>query len=281
MKVFYDERQSVMANDSFSPSAEKPAKAMKSWKKLGIPFDICSFDPLTVDEIAVAHDRNYVTRVMALEVNNGFDNKSPMVSAALPWICGSMVAAALHSFKTGELSFSPTSGAHHACYNHGGGFCTFNFLVIAAIRAHQAGASRIGIVDLDCHYGNGTDDIIKHLNIDYIDHYKFGLEKIDVGKLAEKWLEKLPQIISGFSGVDLLIYNAGVDSHIDDPLGGFLTSEQLEERDSIVFNTAKLLGLKICVSLAGGYQVDRNRNIDNVLALHDATFKSGWAAYEK
>jgi len=281
MKVFYDERQSVKLNDSFSPSAEKPAKVLDSWKKLGIPFDICSFEPLTLDEIALAHDRNYVDRVMSLAEENGFGNKSPMVAAALPWVCGSMVAAALHSYGAGELSFSPTSGAHHACYSYCGAFCTFNFLVIAAIKAHQAGAAKIGILDLDFHYGNGTADIIKHLGIDYIEHYSFGKEIIDLRGSAKKWLARLADIISTFRDVDLLIYNAGVDSHIDDPLGGVFTTRQMARRDLLVFKVAKQLGLKVCVSLAGGYQMDDNGNIFKVLALHDTTFKAGWRACDK
>lgn len=280
MKVFYDERQSVLRNHSSSPSAEKPAKVVESWKKLGIPFETCSFEPLSVDEIAMAHDRSYVDKVLALEEPNGFGNRNPKVAAALPWVCGSMVAAALHAYKAGELSFSPTSGAHHACYLHGGGYCTFNFLVMAAIKVQQAGATSIGILDLDCHHGNGTVDIIKHLGLDFIEHYSFGDECLKRGKPVEEWIARIPDIVSSFSEVDLLIYNAGVDPHIDDPLGGILTTRQMAERDLLVFKIAKMLGLKVCVSLAGGYQVDDNGNIFKLLALHDTTFKAGWAAMD-
>ena len=119
VKVFYDERQSVGFNDSFSPSASKPAKVVESWKGLGIPMDICSFAPLSIDEISLAHDSDYVQGVLACRYPNGFGNYNPDVASALPWVCGSMVASALHSLKTGQLSFSPTSGAHHACYNNG------------------------------------------------------------------------------------------------------------------------------------------------------------------
>ena len=281
MKVFYDDRQSVKANSSFSPSAEKPAKVLESWLKLGIPFQVSSFDPLTADEMALAHDRFYVDGVLSLEAPNGFGNQNPEVAAALPWVCGSMVAAALHTYKTGELSFSPTSGAHHACYAHGMCYCTFNFLAMAAIKVHQAGASSIGILDLDCHHGNGTVNIIDRLNLDYIRHYSFGQEHLRRGNAAEDWVTRMPDIVSTFRGVDLLIFNAGVDPHIEDPLGGILTTRQMTLRDRLVFKVAKQLGLKVCVSLAGGYQVDAEGNIDKLLALHDTTFKSGWAAYEK
>jgi acetoin utilization deacetylase AcuC-like enzyme len=281
MKVFYDERQSVADNSSFSPSAEKPAKVLESWRKLGIPFEVCSFDPLTVDEMALAHDRFYVDGILSLEEPNGFGNKNPEVAGALPWVCGSMVAAALHTYKTGELSFSPTSGAHHACYAHGMCYCTFNFLAMAAIKVHQAGAACIGILDLDCHHGNGTVNIIDRLGIDYIRHYSFGLEHLKRGTSAEEWLMRLPDIVSTFKGVDLLIFNAGVDPHIEDPLGGILTTRQMTLRDRLVFKIAKQLELKVCVSLAGGYQVDEDGSIDKLLALHDTTFKAAYAAFEK
>jgi len=260
-----------------SPSAEKPAKVVESWKKLNIPFEICSFEPLSIDDIALAHDCEYVNRVLALQEDNGFGNRSPHIAAALPWVCGSMVAAALHAYRTGEISFSPTSGAHHACYSNGGGFCTFNFIAIAAIKAHQAGAKRVGILDLDCHHGNGTIDIIKELGIDFIEHYSFGDECLKRGNPAQDWLNRLPDIISTFDGVDLLIYNAGADPHIDDPLGGVLTTRQLAERDLLVFKFSKLMELNVCVSLAGGYQVDGNGNIFKLLSLHDMTLKAAWS----
>jgi acetoin utilization deacetylase AcuC-like enzyme len=278
-KVFYDERQNVTVNDSLSPSAEKPAKAVESWKKLGIPFSISTFEPLTIDEICLAHDRGFVESVLSLETPNGFGNCNPQVAEALPWVCGSMVASALHSYRSKELSFSPTSGAHHACYAHGICFCTFNFLAIAAIRVHQEGAVNVGILDLDNHHGNGTENIMKRLDLSYIRHYSFGNECLQRGQV-EAWLARLPDIVRGFAGVDLLIVNAGVDPHISDPLGGLMTTRQMALRDSMVFRTAAELNLPVSVSLAGGYQMDEDGNIDAVLQLHDTMFRMATSAYQ-
>jgi len=280
MRVFYDKRQSVSGNVSFSPSAGKPAQVLESWRRLGISFCEQFFAPLTVDEIALAHDREYVNGVLSCTLMNGYDNRSPEMASALPWVAGSMVAAALHSFITREASFSPTSGAHHACYASGGDYCTFNFLVIAAIKAHQAGASRIGILDLDYHYGNGTDDIIERLDLAFIRHYSSGGDRDAKSAPAERWIKRLPGIVRGFADVGLIIYNAGVDSHINDPLGGNLTTEQLARRDRIVFDVAREIGVPICTSLAGGYQVARNGSIDAVLRLHDTTFVAAWEMFE-
>lgn len=272
MRVFYDKSQSVSQNASFSPSAGKPAQVLASWQQLGIPFSVDTFNPLSAEEISLAHDPEYVAGVLSCKRNNGFSNRSKEVAAALPWVCGSMVAAAIHTLTTGGISFSPTSGAHHACYSHGGGFCTFNFLAIAAIKANQAGAKKVGILDLDCHYGNGTDDIIRRQQLDFIQHYSFGADDVSQGLSAERWLKRLPDIVRQFKDVQLLIVNAGVDAHIGDPLGGILTTEQMARRDRIVFEVASEMGLSVCVSLAGGYQKAADGSIDAVLRLHDTTF---------
>lgn len=278
MNIFYDKRQSVAGDASLSPSAGKPALVLESWKQLDIPIALFSFEPLSAAEIALAHDREYVDAVLSGTAPNGFGNRDPEVASALVWVAGSMVAAAMHSFRTKETSFSPTSGAHHACYASGGDFCTFNFLVIAAIKTHQAGAGRVGILDLDYHYGNGSDDIILRLGLSYVRHYSSGNDTLAAVGTAEKWLKRLPDIVRGFCDVDLIIFNAGVDAHLSDPLGGMLTTEQLARRDRIVFETAQGLGVPVCVSLAGGYQVAQNGSIGAVLRLHDATFIAAWKA---
>lgn len=266
---------------SFSPSARKPALVLESWKGLGILFEEQSFTPLEVEEFVLAHDRGYVEGVLSCRLANGYDNLSRELALALPWIAGSMVAAATHSFSTRELSFSPTSGAHHACYACGGDFCTFNFLVISAIKVRQTGARRVGIIDLDYHYGNGTDDILERLGLSYIRHYSSGgdLDAKNPNN-AERWLKRLPGIVREFADVDLIIYNAGVDSHINDPLGGNLTTEQMARRDRIVFEVAHEMGIPVCTSLAGGYQIAPDGSLNPVLSLHNTTFVSAWEIFE-
>ncbi len=279
--VIYHENQNVEANDSFSPSASKPKQVVESWKKLNIQLVFAPTGPLRADLIEKVHSPEYVRGVLNLSKPNGFGNYNPQVAAALPWICGSMVTAALTSLESGIPTFSPTSGAHHAHYDHGGGFCTFNFLVLAAVLAKEAGAKKIGIVDLDMHAGDGTRDICGWLNLDYIQHYSFGEQNIRRGKSAEEWLKKLPEVLFSFEGCDLIIYNAGVDSHIDDSLGGILTTEQLRKRDMIVYETAFALGIPISTSLAGGYQRDSAGTIAPVLALHDNTIMECLLAYSE
>ena len=66
------------------------------------------------------------------------------------------------------------------------------------------------------------------------------------------------------------MYQAGADPHVDDPLGGWLTTEQLAERDHIVFESARDLGIPVAWNLAGGYQ----NPLRKVLDIHDNTLRA-------
>ena len=241
-------------------------EVLKSWQDLGLPIEVVPFKPCSLAQISLAHSTEYVRGVMSLERTNGFGNSLTEVRDSLPYTTGSLVHAALHSYKTGEPTASLTSGFHHAAFNSGGAFCTFNGLIIAAQVLRLRGAKNVGIIDLDMHYGNGTDDIIKRLDLDYVRHYTFGGEHI-TSENAEEWLKELPKIVCKFQDCDVLLFQAGADPHINDPLGGVLTSEQMKRRDEIVFRVAKQLNIPVVFNLAGGYQ----EPLRKVLDIHDAT----------
>jgi acetoin utilization deacetylase AcuC-like enzyme len=296
MKVFFDPRQVAKNADSYSPSAGKPGLVVESWQRLGIPFEIKSFQKATFFDMCLAHDPSYIKAILSRRERNGFGNKRKDVADSLPWVCGSMIAAAVHAFKSGETAFSPTSGAHHAGYGSGGGFCTFNSLIMAARVARHAGADKVAIIDMDCHWGNGTAAISDRLRLgDWLRHYSFGRQRMrsasserfwpiygvdpDLGKNDERsvrgWLDGLEaSLLPVISGCDLVLFNAGVDSHVDDPLGGFLSTEEMAERDDIVLRVAHELNVPVALALAGGYQVEANGSIDAVLRLHDETFRA-------
>ena len=68
----------------------------------------------------------------------------------------------------------------------------------------------------------------------------------------------------------MILYQAGADPHIDDPLGGWLTTRQLLERDRLVFEAAADLGIPVAWNLAGGYQTPLRK----VLEIHDNTMRA-------
>ncbi len=263
--VFY--RPEMCANSqSFSPSSAKPELVVQAWQDTGLPIEIKSFDPLTRAEIAVAHSRKMVDEILDGQRPNGFGNTSAEVAASLPYTSGSMRAAVHEAMENGIGAVSPTSGFHHAGYDFVGGFCTFNGLMIAAIPLVFDGW-KVGILDCDMHYGNGTEEIIKGLGIKrarIVHHSQRAVEDFEV----EAWLKTLPAFIAHtFGKCDVVLYQAGADPHIDDPLGGWLTTEQLFERDRIVFNTLRDLRIPCAFDLAGGYQDP----LSKVIEIHSNT----------
>jgi acetoin utilization deacetylase AcuC-like enzyme len=289
LNVFYVPAQCARQS-SFSPSAIKPLHVVQDWKHLfGDQITIRAFEPVDRDAFKVVHDPDMVDAVLDCEVANGFGNRSRDVATSLPYTTGSLVAAAEYALLHKVQTCSPTSGFHHAGFGSPEGFCTFNGLMVAALLMHEAGlAQTVGILDCDAHYGNGTDNIIRRLGLKWIRHHTMGLHfhsHSDVKKLLEggttysRWLERA---IEDVRQCDLVIYQAGADPHIKDPLGGILTTQEMQERDRMVFEG--LRGKPLVWSLAGGYQtatdligdeVDPERaRLEPVLALHRNTLQA-------
>jgi acetoin utilization deacetylase AcuC-like enzyme len=271
IKVFYRDEQTVTDNTSFSPSAGKPAKVLASWQNLNVPIEQKSFKPITRAHIALAHEIDHVEAILACRRSNGFGNTLPSVAKSLRYTTGSLAAAAIHAFKTKEICASLTSGFHHAGYSSASGFCTFNGLVIAAqmIRLYSPmhfGA--VGILDMDQHYGNGTDNIIQKLDLKYIKHWTLGSSNVNRSNAKKFFKKQFRKILEeNFSRVDVLIYQAGADPWINDPLGGRLTKKQLRLRDRMVFEFCRENKIGCAFNLAGGYAPE----FQNVLDIHNNT----------
>ena len=268
--VFYSPAM-VADSRSFSPSAGKPALAVKSWQFLGLPLQFRTPQPLSAEQFGVAHDPEFVADVLSRRRNNGFGNKSPAVAASLPLTSGAMLSAAREALKNKIGAIAPCSGFHHAGYDFAGGFCTFNGLMVtAAVLLAEGKAHKVGILDFDQHWGNGTQDIIDRLHLDNaVVHYS--PSEYSRPAKAEAFLAAIKKILERFAGCDLVLYQAGADPHIDDPLGGWLTTEQLYRRDRAVFEGLKRLGIPVAWNLAGGYQNDEDGGIRPVLDIHDNT----------
>ena len=262
--VYYSPKQ-VSSPDSSSPSPRKPAWVVADWIAQEFCISIVEPIPASLEQIALAHAPSYVEGILSCELMNGFRGFQKDVAASLPWTCGSLMSAARAALNNGLVACSPTSGFHHAGYESGCGFCTFNGLMVTAQALKAEGkVSRVGILDCDQHYGDGTAEIMTVLGIDWIRHVSQEHWNPDDAKL---FINTLPQVVRSFDDCDLLIYQAGADPHIHDPLGGFLTTEELAERDRIVFSIAKSIGMPVVWNLAGGYQ----KPVARVLKIHRNT----------
>ena len=276
--VFYTPKM-VADSESASPSAAKPEKVVASWRSK-FDIEIIEPDPVTLADLDRAHDPVFVRGVLDREIANGFGNRSAAVAAALPYTSGAMLSAALLAIKTRGAAAAPCSGFHHAMHRQAGGYCTFNGLMVTALALkHEGLVETLGILDLDMHYGNGTDDIIRTRNVRWIDHYTGGAEFTEP-RQAEKFLDsRLPEVLERMIECDLVLYQAGADPHVDDPHGGWLTTDQLRQRDSLVFAALAKARVPVAWNLAGGYQVERDGSIPKVLEIHDNTMRECVAAF--
>lgn len=303
MKVFYSPNQATEAETTFSPSARKPKVLVEQWQQKGKVIEVVSdFEPVTRQQYYRVHEQDHVDAVLDCRKDNGFNNRSPEIAATLPWTSGSLLAAATEALHSGKTTMSPTSGFHHATMKEAMGFCTFNGLMLTAAELLLQGAHKVGILDLDHHYGNGTAAIIDWLvatgraQQDQFHHYTVGgdqrfnqlIGKSNSGDdffiwaggdATERWLRELPSILNAFAGCDVVLFQAGADPHVDDPchqmianaigaeVVGALTNKQFAQRDRLVFETMRDLKIPVTWNLAGGYQIP----LQKVLDIHTQT----------
>ena len=274
MHVFYRPEQ-VANTESISRSMLKPRLVVEDWKAQGLYLNIHSFEPVSRDDFKLAHHAEFVDGVLDGTRYNGFNNTDANIARSLPYTTGSMLAAARYALAKKTTACSPTSGFHHAGPTSALGFCTFNGLMVTAMVLKTLGlADRVAILDCDAHYGNGTDEIIHAMGINWIIHRTQGEHfynrETTLGRAYEDWLDAA---IDDCTQADIVLYQAGADPHIDDPYGGMLTSQQLVARDEAVFS--RLGHVPLAWNLAGGYQIASGateaERLEPVLALHRAT----------
>jgi acetoin utilization deacetylase AcuC-like enzyme len=244
------------------------------------------------EAVGRVHDAGYMRAVRtgnprALAECQGFRWSPAFANAAARIWAGHTVACCL-ALEDG-LVFHPVSGAHHADQARGGGFCTFNFLVGAGRHLLDVGAlAKVAIVDLDAHQGDGTCRMVHGDDrfgvFDVAGSNRVGSEGTDRVTLHdvtdapgyEAALSTLPAFLDRFAP-GLVQYQAGMDCHQDDPIGGIpgVDAAFLASRDRFVIEQVVQRRIPLVVNLAGGYQSD-----GTTVALHVETTRiaAEWAA---
>lgn len=184
---------------------------------------------------------------------------------------GTLLAVEL-AFEYG-WSINLAGGYHHAKGSSGAGFCFYADIPIAVCAALKKNPDlSVLVVDLDVHQGNGCAHLFKHdPQVRIFDVYNYDIYPWD--KRAQQYVDFKYPIASATSETayltlieealsqalqccspELLIYNAGTDILIGDPLGGMGISEQgIIHRDALVFHQARANNIPIVMVLSGGY----------------------------
>ncbi len=275
LKVLYTD---AMVTDSFvraSPSDRKPKAVCDALLRARWPIQLVEPEPTPVHDVCRVHEPSFVDDVLHLRRPNGFGSYSESVARSVLFTCGACYDSARAALADG-ISSALTSGFHHAGPGSGRGFCTFNGLMVAAARLLDEGlVQRIAIIDCDYHYGDGTQAIIDAQALSSrVLHVSFG-QRFRKPEQATAYLGAVSSLrgeLRAFAP-ELILYQAGADPHVDDPMGGLLTTEQMRERDRTLFTIARELSIPVSWNLAGGYQIESDGTIPRVVELHLNTFE--------
>ena len=184
------------------------------------------------------------------------------------------------------IAMNIAGGTHHAYSDRGEAFCMLNDQAIGAKYLQNKGlVSKVLIVDLDVHQGNGTaeifqgDDSVFTFSMHGKGNYPFKKETSDLdialenGTQDEEYLtilkKTLPKLISQ-EKPDFIYYLCGVDIVETDKLGKLsMTIEGCAERDRFVLQTCFDYNIPVMCSMGGGYSAD----VNIVVEAHANTFR--------
>jgi acetoin utilization deacetylase AcuC-like enzyme len=243
------------------------------------------------EQILRCHDRDYLERV-----KYGRLSKQEIRRIGFPWSpqmversrrsAGATIAACLTAFSDG-IAANLAGGTHHACRDHGEGFCVWNDAAIAARDMQARGlARRVVIVDCDVHQGNGTaqitcgDPAIFTFSIHGEKNFparKFpgdldiglpdGTTDADYLDMVEEGTRRAVFL----SGAELAIYISGADPFSGDRLGRLAISKAgLLQRDRLVLEILRNAGLPVAVTMGGGYA----NNVEDIVDIHLQTIRT-------
>lgn len=260
----------------------------------GIVNEECFFKPneIALETACLVHDADYVNRYVNLQLTakeirkTGFIHSEQLVRRERIIAQGTLTGA-LKAYQTNSIAFNIAGGTHHAFTNYGEGFCMLNDQAIAAayLLKNQL-VSKVLIIDLDVHQGNGTAEIFKNnphvftFSMHGKTNYPFKKEQSSLDIALENhttdvdYLQFLTQHLEPIiitQKPDFIFYQAGVDILETDKLGKLnCTIDGCKQRDELVFTLAKNYQIPVQCSMGGGY----SPQLRTILQAHVHTFKA-------
>ncbi|KAI4316533.1 hypothetical protein L6164_024510 [Bauhinia variegata] len=267
---------------------------------IGILHKNSIIEPLEAskDDLLVVHSESYLNSLknssrvaMIIEVPPValFPNCLVQQKVLFPFrkqVGGTILAAKLARERGWAINVG--GGFHHCSGENGGGFCAYADISLCIHFAFvRLDISRVMIVDLDAHQGNGHEmDFASDSRVYILDMYNPGIypfdyearryidQKVEVqsGTLTEEYLEKLDEALEVAGrrfDPELIVYNAGTDILDGDPLGRLkISPEGIALRDEKVFRFAREKNIPIVMLTSGGYMKSSARVIaDSIVNL--------------
>jgi len=232
--------------------------------------------PITREELLEIHGEQYIDRLVNIE--------QPELTRSIFASTGGVRDALDAMFKHGRAG-SLSSGLHHAKRDHEYGLCYINGLALAALRAiSKHGVKKVAVLDTDAHCGGGTFQLVGEnervvladVSCNSYDIWRPNSDRhyLEIVRSASEYLDAMQRALDHLEGIDVLIYNAGMDPFEDCSTGGMpgITREILEERERLVAQRCEDTQTPAMFVLAGGYG-GKNLDLDGVARLHLPTIR--------
>ena len=230
---------------------------------------------------------------------DGETNVSPGSKDATKDAAGSIITAIdgvqNKEFKNAFCAVRPPG--HHAEKDKAMGFCVYNNVAVGAnYLIEKYKYNKIAIIDFDVHHGNGTQDIFyNNEKVMYISTHQYpyypgsGSEKetgkfnnvlnipLEAGTTSGEYLNAYENVLSKVKQFkpEFLLFSAGFDAHIDDPLAQLrLSSEDFYKitKRTLEYSKSFCNGRVVSI-LEGGYdlkalQISSQRHVDALLEFN-------------
>ncbi|XP_021907691.1 histone deacetylase 2 isoform X1 [Carica papaya] len=235
----------------------------------------------TKDDLLVVHSESYLNSLKS-SINVAMIVEVPPL-AVLPnclvqqkvlypfrrQVGGTILAAKLA--KEQGWAINVGGGFHHCCGEKGGGFCAYADISLCIHFSFvRLNISRVMIIDLDAHQGNGhemdfaSDRRVYILDMYNPDIYPFDYEarryidqKVEVvsGTTTDEYLRRLDEALEVAASrfdPELVVYNAGTDILDGDPLGRLkISPDGIICRDEKVFRFAREKNIPLVMLTSG------------------------------
>lgn len=256
------------------------------------------FSPaICTDEIVLwTHETDYLQRLhqqtlSAKEQRHIGFPQSPALTRRELMIAQGTIDCCHYAIENG-VAMNVAGGTHHAFADHGEGFCMLNDMAIAAnYLLHKNIATKILIIDLDVHQGNGTAKLFENekrvftFSMHGEHNYPFHKEKSDLdiplkdGTNDDTYLallkETLPSLLQKVQP-EFAFFLSGVDILNTDRYGKLkVTPEGCRLRDEFVFTCLHQRNIPCVVSMGGGYSAD----VKIITEAHCNTFRAAKKVY--